>query len=141
MSEAAATNVWAEFYVEDVDHKGRIDLHTMATDMAHALAALRQQLAAVVAERDRFRDLLADQSESCVIARAERDALARDMQGVRAVCRWLDAERGSAWGCVAVDGDGGFFAQKYGWHKFPTADSLPALGHKLLEGGHVDERQ
>lgn len=135
MSEAAATNVWAEFYVEDVDHKGRIDLHTMATDMAHALAALRQQLAAVVAERDRFRDLLADQSESCVIARAERDALARDMQGVRAIQGWIE------YGGI-VDSDAESYLALDGMRTvIVRADSLPALGRQLLEGGHVDERE
>lgn len=40
------------------------------------MECLLDAYAAVVAERDRFRDLLEDQSESCVIAREERDALA-----------------------------------------------------------------
>lgn len=63
---------------------------------------------------------------------SERDALARDMQGVRAVQSYMRAKGHSThWDT---------FSYLYFAGGLPElgADSLPALGLALIQGGHVD---
>lgn len=64
-------------------------------------------------------------------------ALAREVQGVRAVEKWGTTSLKRA--VYRTAGEGGI------WKAIDTssprdivADSLPALGHKLIAGGHVD---
>ena len=65
-------------------------------------------------------------------AKAERDALARDMQGVRAIQGWIE------YGGI-VDSDAESYLALDGMRTvIVRADSLPALGQRLLDGGYVD---
>lgn len=95
--------------------------------------------ATVVAERDQAREWFQSAEEQRAKLQAERDALARDMQGVRAVQRWMQQRPFTHY--VAFN-EQEFESTEA--HKFQNeqrnvgADSLPALGHQLIAGGHVD---
>lgn len=72
--ETAATNVWCEFYVEDAD-TCKIDLHTMATDMAAEIETLRAKLSDVTAERNALQEemtkLIATANHNAALSIAE----------------------------------------------------------------------
>jgi hypothetical protein len=72
-------------------------------------------------------------------AKAERDALARDMQGVRAATAWANARPNRRIQCDDVDACAmEWTARADDYVTLFSADSLPALGLALIQGGHVD---